>query len=382
MLSNADQLLTDACANVSQTAVKEGILLGLITREHVYLEGPPGVAKTFLAELAAHSLALSSYVYQFHRDTKLSELVGEAVIVREHLTSGRKSCGEGRGEEALAEMIQQRTVPGGIATADICVLDDITRAPGEALNALLRLLNERRTADGERIPLCTAIATANPARAVRPNLPSTLLLLVQARAALPACRHIDVVAPQDYYNEPLDPANIDRFAMQLCTEGLVHGESWEDAGRVLKENLNSDAAPPGAEATGGLSAAGAGGAEMLELGAVHEALRWVALPRPVIGGLLELLRRLVETHGCDEKNSLLTDRTFLVKAPRILQAKALLAGRGAVEPEDLRVLAYMTTYRVPPHVHQEMHEIIDGASPESPRIPANFAQLILRVFAV
>ena len=71
--------------------------------------------------------------------------------------------------------------------------------------------------------------------------------------------------------------------------------------------------------------------------------------------------RLVETHGCDEKNSLLTDRSFLVKAPRILQAKALLAGRGAVEPEDLRVLAYMTTYRVPPHVHQEMHEIIDGA---------------------
>ena len=63
-----------------QTAVKEGILLGLITREHVYLEGPPGVAKTFLAELAAHSLALSSYVYQFHRDTKLSELVGEAVV--------------------------------------------------------------------------------------------------------------------------------------------------------------------------------------------------------------------------------------------------------------------------------------------------------------
>jgi hypothetical protein len=33
-----------------------------------------------------------------------------------------------------AELVSQRTEPGGIATADICVLDDITRAPGEALN--------------------------------------------------------------------------------------------------------------------------------------------------------------------------------------------------------------------------------------------------------
>ena len=90
----------------------------------------------------------------------------------------------------------------------------------------------------------------------------------------------------------------------------------------------------------------------------------------------------METHGCDEKNSLLTDRTFLVKAPRILQAKALLAGRGAVEPEDLRVLAYMTTYRVPPHVHQEMHEIIDGASQEprasTPRFCAADPEGVLR----
>ena len=71
---------------------------------------------------------LSTYIscsYQFHRDTKLSELVGEAVIVRETM--------EGP-EGGEAELVSQRTEPGGIATADICVLDDITRAPGEALN--------------------------------------------------------------------------------------------------------------------------------------------------------------------------------------------------------------------------------------------------------
>ena len=97
---------------------------------------------------------------------------------------------------------------------------------------------------------------------------------------------------------------------------------------------------------------------------VHDALPWVRLPRPIIGGLVELLRRLVESHGCNERNSLLTDRTFLVKAPRIMQARALLSGRTVVAAEDLRVLEYLTTYRVPPHVHQEVATIIDGVVAE------------------
>ena len=39
-----------------------------------------------------------------------------------------------------------------------------------------------------------------------------------------------------------------------------------------------------------------------------------------------------------------------------------------MEPEDLRVLAYMTTYRVPPHVHQEMHEIIPNVEEIAPHL--------------
>ena len=63
------------------------------------------------------------------------------------------------------------------------MLDDISRAPGEALNVLLRILNERKFGETP-IPLLTAIATSNPLR-------------------------------DEYYNEPLDPANLDRFAIQL-----------------------------------------------------------------------------------------------------------------------------------------------------------------------
>lgn len=134
---------------IGQPHVKEGIMLALMTREHIYIEGPPGVAKTYTAEITAQVTALSAYIYQFHRDTKLSELVGEAVIVRESVQS----------EGSDAELVRQRTEPGGIATADICVLDDITRAPGEALNG--EILARSSCLD---IWLCSASVTSANAR--------------------------------------------------------------------------------------------------------------------------------------------------------------------------------------------------------------------------
>src|SRR5512139_3746445 len=103
-----------------------------------------------MAEVAARAAGLGFFFYQLHRDTRLAELVGDVVLDREPLAGG-------------GERIAQRTLPGGIATAEVCVLDDISRAPGEALNVLLRLLQERKLGDAP-IPLMTAIATSNPQR--------------------------------------------------------------------------------------------------------------------------------------------------------------------------------------------------------------------------
>lgn len=203
--------------------------------------------------------------------------------------------------------------------------------------ALLRLLNERKTADGSQIPLCTAIATANPPRS-------------------------------DYYNEPLDPANLDRFALQLSTDGLVHDEAWSEAAQVIHDNLTTQSDDPQRLATAQEDeqddATSDACERVVDMACVYDALPWVRLPRPVIAGLVELLRRLVEIHGCNERNSFLTDRTFLVKAPRIMQARALLYGRTMVTPEDLRVLQYMTTYRVPANVHKDISAIIDSVISE------------------
>ena len=68
--------------------IKEAMMLGLLAREHCYLEGPPGVAKTMLSEIVSVSTDLKYWFYQMHRDTRISELVGESVIVRSNDEQG------------------------------------------------------------------------------------------------------------------------------------------------------------------------------------------------------------------------------------------------------------------------------------------------------
>ena len=75
--------------------------------------------------------------------------------------------------------------------------------------------------------------------------------------------------------------------------------------------------------------------------------------------LLEILKVLSTTHELDDANALLSDRTFLVKAPRVLKAAALRRGSLAVAPEDLRVLRFLTTFRVPSEVHETVPEVIE-----------------------
>ncbi len=291
---------------VGHDEAKDALLLALVCREHIYLEGPPGSAKTRMAEVAARGSSLGFFFYQMHRDTRLSELVGDVVLERRALPEGE------------GERIHQATLPGGILTAEICVLDDVSRAPGEALNVLLRILNERKFGE-QPIPLLTAIATSNPLR-------------------------------DEYYNEPLDPANLDRFAIQLRVAGLIQSgdralaralvDQFAD-GRVVEQ--------PEPEAVLGRA----------DLDALHAAQSRVAVPAGEKDRLVEFLRRLVVDYDCDETNSLLTDRSFLVKAVKLLRGRALLAGRDHVIAGDLAVLQWMTTFRVPEEVHEKVPELLE-----------------------
>ena len=100
---------------------------------------------------------------------------------------------------------------------------------------------------------------------------------------------------------------------------------------------------------------------------LYATLCRVKVPAEVKGGLLEILRVLAVEYGCDETNSLLTDRSFLVKAVKLLQGRAALAGRERVELADLDVLRWMTTFRVPEEVHEKVPELIARVVESAPR---------------
>jgi MoxR-like ATPase len=290
---------------VGHADVKDALLLGLVSREHVYLEGPPGTAKTRMAELAARGSSLGFFFYQLHRDTRLAELVGDVVLERERTQGG--------------ERVHQRIEPGGILTAEVAVLDDISRAPGEALNVLLRILNERKFGE-RRIPLLCAIATSNPME-------------------------------DEYYVEPLDPANLDRFALQLRVAGLIRAGGAE--ARALVDRFADGRVVEQPEPEPVL--------ERATLDAAYAALPSIDVPPAVRGALLDFCRTLVVDYDCNETNSLLTDRSFLVKAIKLLRARALLAGRRRVEATDLSVLEWMTTFRVPAAVHAQVPGLLARA---------------------
>ena len=285
--------------------LKEALILALIAREHVYIEGPPGIAKTMLAELVSTAANLNFYFYQFHRDTRLAELVGDVVIQRE------------RGQDN-SELIVQSIRKGGVLTAELCVLDDISRSPGEALNVLLRILNERQYGN-DPIPLLSAIATSNP-------------------------------TVDDYYNEPLDPANLDRFAIQLRSQGLIQENRWDQVRRVIDLYASaqfSDEIKPKAILS----------REVFD--DAYEALHGITVPEAIKRMLIDLLDRLVNQYKLDSSNSLITDRSFLVKGIKVLKAMALKEGRTQVEPKDLHGLAFMTTFRVTEDIHRNVAGLIN-----------------------
>lgn len=287
---------------VGHEDVKMGLLLGIISREHIYIEGPPGTAKTMLSEIVSGAAQLNFFFYQLHRDTRLSELVGDLVISKESTDEG--------------EIIKQKIVQGGILTAEICLLDDISRAPGESLNVLLRILNERKFFN-EPIPLLTAIATSNP-------------------------------TADEYYNEPLDPANLDRFILQINAKGLSYGRKWDEISEVIKlYSKDSDKRDVPQRVT------------RKQLDTYYKKLNSVKIPAEVQNLLKSFVMTLIDKYGLNETNSLISDRTFFVKSLKILKSHALLHDRKSCIPEDLRALRYMTAFRVPEEIHAMIDQIID-----------------------
>ena len=312
---------------IGHEAVKEAMLLGLIAHEHIYLQGPPGCAKTMLAEVIAASVNWPYFFCQLHRDTRLTELIGDVVLEKSVLS------------DSGGEVVRQRVREGGVLTSEVVVLDDITRAPGEALNILLRLLNERKY-HAQPIPLRLAIATSNP-------------------------------TAETYFNEPLDPAHLDRFTLQLQTRGTICTQQWDKAGAIVDLGHTTPTT---------LTVRHLVAADLLD--EAHRAMQDVDVPHHVMRVYRNVLDILQNELGCNPANSLLSDRTMLVKIPGMIKAMAVLAGRSVATAEDLRVLKAILTFRVPEAVYRLLDEILRRAAALTMGLPESFVDQVQKQAAV
>ncbi len=132
---------------VGQHSVVKGILLGLLSRGHVLLEGLPGTAKTRSVKALANALTISFGRIQFTPDLLPSDVTGTEVLQ------------ESEGKSSL------HFQPGPVFN-QIVLADEINRAPAKVQAALLEAMAEGTiTVAGEThtLPeLFMVLATQNP----------------------------------------------------------------------------------------------------------------------------------------------------------------------------------------------------------------------------
>jgi len=129
---------------LGQEAATREVVVALLARGHVLLEGVPGTAKTLLARTLALALDVRFQRIQFTPDLMPADITGISML-------------------AGAQEFVFR--PGPIF-ADLVLADEINRAPAKTQAALLEAMQERTvTVDGvshSLSPVFTVFATQNP----------------------------------------------------------------------------------------------------------------------------------------------------------------------------------------------------------------------------
>jgi MoxR-like ATPase len=132
-------------AVVGQDGAVTGLIIALLARGHVLLEGVPGVAKTLLVRSLSHALSLDTKRVQFTPDLMPGDVTGSLIY------------------DAKAGEFEFRNGP---VFTNILLADEINRTPPKTQSALLEAMEERQVSvDGLSLALpepFIVAATMNP----------------------------------------------------------------------------------------------------------------------------------------------------------------------------------------------------------------------------
>ena len=266
-------------AVVGQDSVVTGLVIALLCRGHVLLEGVPGTAKTLMVRALAASLDVETTRVQFTSDLLPGDVTGSLVY-------------DARSAEFSFK-------PGPVFT-NLLLADEINRTPPKTQAALLEAMEERQvTVDGHPRPLpepFLVAATQNP------------------------------VEYEGTY--PLPEAQLDRFLLKLTVPLPERDAEFT----VLRKHLDGfdprDLAAAGIRPVAGIA----------DLDAARAQVATVAVAPEVAAYVVDIVRA-TRTSPSLRLGVSPRGAVALVTAAR---AWAWLSGRDYVSPDDVKALARPT----------------------------------------
>jgi MoxR-like ATPase len=261
---------------VGQTDTIDLLLIALLAKGHILLEGPPGTAKTLLAQTFARTLGVEFGRIQFTPDLMPGDIVGANIF--NFQTSAF-------------------TLTRGPIFCDLLLADEINRTPPKTQAALLEAMQERTvTLDGVSHDLderFMVVATQNP------------------------------IEQQGVY--PLPEAQLDRF---LFKQVLPYPTEAEELAIVARFGARTGQPIPSEMGVETVAA-------KPELQALGELMASVRLTEEIGAYVVRIVRATRESADFDAGVSPRCAATLSAAA----RARAVLNGRDYVIPDDIKALS-------------------------------------------